>query len=170
VYYVVDRDNLIVDTHETWDNDARTTDMRGGTSRECIIGRRLEAFMVGDATKMFVRSALDAARLLGQTRTLPYRCDSAGQHRRFEMVISPLGGGQVRVEHRLLEARPRAQRASLKAPRALPAWRCSQCLFVRYSGHVEWRETDLEPAELLAQDVCPECARKLFDHAANQQE
>jgi hypothetical protein len=167
VHYLVDKSNRIIDVDERWDATAARAQGGAGSMRSCIIGRALDEFMVGDATKMFVRAALDAARLSSETRVLPYRCDSADQHRRFEMVITPLGDGLVQVGHRLLEAQPRAPRGGTPSrARTLAGWRCSQCLFVRFSGGSEWFDTDLEPGALLAQDVCPRCAKRLFDASA----
>lgn len=173
MYYVVDCCNVVIDTDQNWDQEASITDRQGGSARDKIIGRPLEAFMVGDATKMFVRSALDAARLLGQTRALPYRCDSVDEHRRFEMVLTPLDKGHVRIDHRLLEARPRASRmprTTAPASHARPAWRCSQCMSVRFSGHSGWQQINLEPSALLAQDICPTCAHRLFQNRKECQE
>ncbi len=167
MHYLVDKSNRIIDVDENWDDAAARAQGGAGSMREGIIGRPLDGFMVGDATRMFVRAALDAARLSGKTRVLPYRCDNADQHRRFEMVITPLDDGLVQVEHRLLDARPRVARGqpSTRA-RVLAGWRCSQCLFVRFSGSSDWLDTDLEPGALLAQDICPRCASRLFDAPA----
>jgi hypothetical protein len=147
---------------EGWDAAAEQAQGRAGCKRANIIGRALEDFMVGDATKMFVRAALDAARILAQTRVLPYRCDSADQHRRFEMVISPMGDGCVQVEHRLVFAEPRGLRKPSSRARALVGLRCSQCLSVRIGGRTEWADAELEPGTMLAQDICPRCAGRLF--------
>jgi hypothetical protein len=166
MHYVVDRANLIIDVDEGW--DAQAVQVQGGLDsvRAKVIGQPLEAFMVGDATKMFVRAALDAARLLRQTRVLPYRCDTVGLLRRFEMVISPLDDGCVRVAHELVEARPIEIRRKEPRSRGLVGCRCSQCLRVRLNGGNRWMELELEPQALLAQDICPRCARRLFETSA----
>lgn len=46
------------------------------------------------------------------------------------------------------------------------AWRCSQCMRIRLLGQPDWAETDLPPAALLGQDICPGCARRLFGDQA----
>lgn len=161
---MVDRSNLIVGVDEDWDTSATEQSQPGAApTGDRIIGRPLEAFLAGDATKMFVRAALDAARLLGESRRLPYRCDGPHERRRFEMIISPLADGHVKVEHVLVEALPRI--ASHPRSRLLVSagWRCSQCFCVRLVGSAEWAQSNLDASALLAQDVCPPCARRLFE-------
>lgn len=168
--YLVDRLNRIIDVDEDWDAATGSTARGAGLMRDRIIGRPLEGFMSGDATRMFMRAALDAARLLGQTRALPYRCDGPGQLRRFEMVIRPVGDGRVQVDHRLVLAQARAPRRHAPDADTAPGWRCSQCLRVRRVGSDEWLDLDIEHGALLAQDVCPSCGRRLFGLPAISQE
>lgn len=88
MHYIVDRSNLIVGVDEDWDSSANEQSEPGDApTADKIVGRPLDAILAGDATRMFVRAALDAARLLGESRRLPYRCDSAHERRRFEMLI-----------------------------------------------------------------------------------
>lgn len=149
---------------EHWDASAAEQSHRGAApTSDKIIGRQLEAFLAGDATKMFVRAALDAARLLGESRRLPYHCDGPNGRRRFDMVISPLADGHVKVEHVLIEARPRVVRPPRARLAVSAGWRCSQCLLVRLVGSTEWGDAHLEASAPLAYDVCPSCARRLFD-------
>jgi hypothetical protein len=167
VHYVVDQANRIVDVDGDWDvSAAEHTESAVAPTGAKIIGQPLEAFMAGDTTKMFVRSALDAARLLGETRRLPYRCDSPSERRRFEMVISPLAAGHVKVAHVLVEAMPRVARPAIALPAVGAGWRCSQCLLVRLVGSHEWNDPGLDLSAPLADDVCPPCSRRLFasDH------
>lgn len=170
MHYVVDNANLIVDVDDSWDEAAAAAEGGTGAMRHRVMGRPLEAFMLGDATKMFVRAALEAARVLGQTRVLPYRCDTPSEHRRFEMVISPLAGGHVKVEHRLILATPVAHRTRRSLPSVIQGqervgWRCSQCLKVRMLSTNVWLEVERPPLGTLTQDVCPTCANGLFEQA-----
>jgi hypothetical protein len=162
--YTVDASNRIIAVDDEWDT-AAVSSVSGGPVAATIVGRPLDEFLVGDATKMFVRSALDAARLLGETRVLPYRCDSPAERRLYEMLISPLNDGLVKVEHRLVSSEARPLRRSVSPPRARTGWRCSQCLAVRLTGTSEWVEDDRFVP--LAQDVCPSCARRLFESPAS---
>jgi hypothetical protein len=162
MHYVVDASNRVVDVDDEWDTAAAGANGGARALRAQIVGQPLESFLAGDATKMFVRAALDAARLLRQTQVLPYRCDSPTQRRRFEMVISPLPDGAVHVAHRLVLAETRPPRAEQPKAQvhALAGWRCSQCMAVRLTGSHDWVEA--EGYAPLAQDVCPSCATKLF--------
>lgn len=147
-----------------WDASATEQSQRNtAPTRDKIIGRPLEAFLAGDTTKMFVHAALDAARLLGESRRLPYRCDGPQERRRFEMVISPLAGGHVKVEHVLVEVLPRIVRHARSRLDVSAGWRCSQCLLVRLVGSTEWGDSNLDMNAPLAHDVCPSCVRRLFD-------
>ena len=172
MFYVIDANNRLVDVDRDWDSFLSHNGGAAHAASQQVLGQPLDQFLAGDATKMFVRAALDAARLLGQTRALPYRCDSPSERRQFEMVISPVGNGHVKVEHRLLSSQARTTRPSAPAqPTAL--WRCSQCLAVRHAGSPDWLSTDVAGLDVahsgatgthgpLAQDVCPSCARRLF--------
>jgi hypothetical protein len=161
MHYVVDRFNRIVDVDAAWDAAVSGDSGCPGVMRVRIIGRPLESFLAGDATKMFVRVAFDAVRLLGEPRVLPYRCDSTTERRRFEMTISAADGGLIRVTHRQVFAEPRLARSAISKARASAGWRCSQCMAVRLVGTREW--VDAEGYTPLAQDVCPRCAGNLFE-------
>jgi hypothetical protein len=128
-----------------------------------VLGRPLESFLAGDATRMFVRASLEAVRLLGQTRVLPYRCDSPTERRQFEMVISLEDSGHVKVAHRLVNLEPRVRHQRPPAGSLVAAWRCSQCLSVRAAGAPEWVGADAVALDgPPAEDVCPACASRLF--------
>ncbi len=163
--YEVDAHNKVVDVDTEWDVEAERAAGSEGPLRQRILGRSLESFMAGDATKMFVRAALDAARILGEARVLPYRCDVPGERRYMEMVVSPLDDGHVRVTHRLVKAEAMPPRRPWPRVRIVGGWRCSQCCRVRLSGSEEWIETEDQFDARLLSDVCPECANALFDHA-----
>lgn len=170
MHYRVDGSNRIVEVSPGWDTAANAVNAGAGALESALIGRPLESCIAGDATKMFVRAALEAARVLQQTRALPYRCDTPEEHRRFEMVISPLADGHVKVEHRQLSSEPVAarRRAGHDHPKRALApvgWRCSQCWKVRLGPSADWSEATAEPPFPLAQDVCPQCTSRLFEPA-----
>jgi hypothetical protein len=167
MFYVVDANNCVVDLDSDWDSFLSSNGGAAHAARSQVLGRPLDQFLAGDATKMFVRAALDAARLFGQTRVLPYRCDSPTERRQFEMVISPTNDGHVKVEHRLLSSQVRPARRSMGGSYPVGGWRCSQCLAVRHAGSPQWTSADAAPdtspvVAPLAQDVCPSCASRLF--------
>jgi hypothetical protein len=162
MFYVVDGSNRVVDLDPGWDEFAARNGGGVQVTREQVIGRPLDHFLSGDATRMFVHAALDAARLLGQTRVLPYRCDSPTERRRYEMVISPAPAGSVRVEHRMLSCETRPPRRTERTTTLATGWRCSQCLSVRLPGSTAWVSADAVDRPPLAQDVCPACVSRLF--------
>lgn len=162
MFYVVDGSNRITDLNPDWDEFATRNGGGAQVTRDQVIGRPLDSFLSGDATRMFVHAALDAVRLLGHTRVLPYRCDSPTERRRYEMVISPAPEGGVRVEHRLISCETRQPRRPEWPATLTSGWRCSQCLSVRLPGSTEWISADAVSRPPLAQDVCPACVSRLF--------
>lgn len=163
MFYVVDAANRVVEVDLDWDEFLLHNGGTAQSARDQVLGRALEGFMAGDSTRMFVRVALDAARLKGLTRVLPYRCDSPTERRHFEMIVSPAGAGHVRVDHRLLRADVRPTPGRPWVGRTTARWRCSQCLAVRQAGSPMWVGADrAAPGGPVAEDVCPDCARRLF--------
>lgn len=162
-FYEIDRDDLIVAIDAEWDAQAQANGAGPRCATAAVLGRPLLDFIVGDATRMFVRAAVNAARVTRQTRVLPYRCDGPSEYRRFEMVISPLGDGRVRVEHVLVSAEPRKPglRRLVEAGHMAGGWRCSQCLSVKLAGGSEWLPPESVETTLLAADVCPRCEARL---------
>jgi hypothetical protein len=161
MFYRIDAANRIVEVSPEWDDFARVNDGKENALSSTVVGRPLDDFLAGDATRMFVRAAIDAARLLSQPRVLPYRCDSPTQRRRFEMHISADAQGSVTVTHCLVDTQPRPARLHHRT--AIGGWRCSQCLSVRLPGGREWISADALTTSALAQDICPACAGRLFN-------
>lgn len=164
-FYLVDRRNVVVEVGPDWDAIAGEAGGAPGALRAQVLGQPLLRFMVGDSTRMFVQAALDAARLGGRPRSLPYRCDSPSERRRFEMLIQPLEAGEVRVEHRWLGSEARRPGGLQAGLLQRVGWRCSQCLRVRLRGSPEWVELDGHAP--LAQDLCGRCAAQLFEPASS---
>lgn len=163
--YRVDAGNHLVEVSSDWDSFA----LANGGSRALahqVVGRPLADFVHGDATRMFVFSALEAARQRCGPMALPYRCDAPSLQRRFEMVLQSHPDGPVDIEHRLVwqQARHMPITAPADRPQA-PHWRCSQCLGVRLAGQQAWREPEAPTGDPLGWDVCPPCALRLFDAA-----
>jgi hypothetical protein len=163
VFYEIDSEDRVVAVNADWDEQI----LAGGGGTRCtsanVLGQPLMQFIVGDATRMFVRAALAAVRLGHEKRSLPYRCDTPAEHRRFEMVISPLPAGHVRIEHVLLSVTSRrfSLAALAQAGHMAGGWRCSQCLSVKRLGQAVWLEPESIQTSLLAADVCPRCAALL---------
>lgn len=154
MFYRVDREDRIVAVSEDWDAFAYANGGAGALGSR-VLGRRLNDFLAGDTTRMYVAAAIQAARVLGRPRTLPYRCDSPHERRRFQMTLTPGADGTVTVSHALLDCVPRSPKPALAAA----GWRCSQCLAVRVEGGTEWLDT-APPRALRGYEICPACERR----------
>jgi hypothetical protein len=185
-WYRLDADDRLVAVDPAWDNFARANE-GGAACAALVLGRPLRDFLSGDATRMFLESALQAARLTGRARTLPYRCDAPGRQRELEMVITPQPDGGALVEHRLLATRERPPTARFRTTSAaapadagpLGHWRrCSQCLRVQgpgpdraWHGAARWART--EPAAAAGRSVpvvdtvCHDCTVMARGHLAD---
>ena len=170
-WYLLDRDNLIIDVSPDWDAAALAGQGSGNAFRHGVIGRPLGRFLAGDTTRMFIESALQASRLTQQPRLLNYRCDAPALSRQMQMHLVPLPDGWVRIEHTLVHARPRAPalrfetRSTITRPSlSTPPWlRCSICLWVcTPKGYWESPE-HLQAARPLRVDytVCPRCQAEM---------
>ena len=168
VGYTVDRTDTIVAVSGQWDAFAREN---GGEKllASAVIGRKLDQFINGDATRMFVRTMIMSARTLKRPIYRPYRCDSSKDKRFMEMTILPREDGMVEVIHRELHHEPLAQKIPLiVAPKGSSGTfhkRCSLCNRIETQG--VWNEIDealntnrLEPGTRslkVVYGVCPDC-------------
>jgi hypothetical protein len=167
--YTLDPDDAITAVTGDWDRFA--LDNGGDESLSTkVIGRRLDHFISGDVTLMFVRTLLMSARTLKRTVQRPYRCDSPQLKRFMEMTIVPRGNGVLEVCHRQVRSEP--YRYSLPVTAAMPGAgsnfvkRCSLCQRIRV-GQM-WSEVDdavlegrLQPGAaaklVVVYGVCPDC-------------
>jgi hypothetical protein len=167
--YTLDPDDAITAVTGDWDRFA--LDNGGDESLSTkIIGRRLDHFISGDVTLMFVRTLLMSARTLKRTIQRPYRCDSPQLKRFMEMTIVPRGNGVLEVCHRQVRSEP--YRYALTFTAAMPGAgsnfvkRCSLCQRIRVGDR--WSEVDDAVLEGRLQQgaaaklavlygVCPDC-------------
>jgi len=170
-WYLLDRDNRVIDVSPDWDAAALAGQGSDNAFRHGVIGRPLGCFLSGDTTRMFIESALQASRLTQQPRLLNYRCDAPTLSRQMQMRLVPLPDGWVRIEHTLVQARPRAPalrfetRSTITRPSlSTPPWlRCSICLWVcTPQGYWEPPE-HIHAARPLQVDygVCPRCQAEM---------
>lgn len=165
--YTLDSRDRIVAVGGDWDGFARDNDGSDVLART-VIGRRLEEFITGDATRMFVRTMLMSARTLKRSIRRPYRCDSPQWRRLMEMTIVPLAQEMLEVRHHQLHAEPLPYTMAITAVTSTAASdfvkRCSICNRIR-AGKV-WSEVDaavldgrLAPTGTLRviYGVCPDC-------------
>lgn len=156
-WYRLDATDRIVEVSPDWDVIADHYEAPGARAA-AVVGKRLSDFLAGDAARMFIRAAVQSARVLGRMVTLPYRCDADSERRRFEMDLVPMPDQGVVIRHRLVST----ERRRALTPEQRGGWRCSQCLRVRFRGSSTWEETDV-PIRFVALDVCPECSGRLFE-------
>lgn len=182
-WYLLDAQDRIEAVSPDWDRFALRNNGAGALAAQ-VLGRPLQDFLSGDATRMFLAAAIEAARITGRPRALPYRCDAPDRQRQLEMVLRPLEQQRVRVEHRLLHSRERPRSLFQKVlgperhtadqhPRAVlrPWRRCSQCqtLCDPLLAAPHWRpahalQARLAPPPLLVRDeVCPDCRVRLAE-------
>lgn len=167
-WYEIDAQDRLVAVCPEWDATLRQGGGGAGSLQGGVIGQPLLRFISGDASRMYMDAALQAARLTGHPRTLQYRCDTPTVRRRLEMVLQPRADGSVRIEHRLVEQHPRAhvlacfteEGPSLPSsvPTRGPVWRCSVCLRLQRAG-LPWQEPETVGSARLAvcYTVCPRC-------------
>lgn len=165
-WYLLDGQDCLVDVCPEWDRVALAGQARNHVLRSAVIGRPLASFITGDISRMMLDAALQATRLTGRTRCLPYRCDTPDRVRYMEMALQPQPQGFVRVEHRVLSAMPRQGVLAFSAAAVdwKPSlWRCSLCLRLRPAGTTTWLPSEEQPAgqHRVHYTVCPECSRSL---------
>lgn len=167
--YTVDGEGTIVAVGGSWDDFARRNGGEAILSTR-IIGKKLDQFIHGDETLMFMRTMIMSARVLDTAIQRPYRCDSPALKRYMEMTLQPHADGVVEVIHRELRSEPVAHPVRMMA---VPCGngsrfvkRCSVCNRLRIQE--VWSEVDEAVADgrLLPQDlhalkvfygVCPQC-------------
>ncbi|GAP35795.1 hypothetical protein [Piscinibacter sakaiensis] len=173
-WYRLDAADRLVAVSSDWDRFA--LDNQGpGACAGAVLGRSLFDFVLGEPTRRLLELGLAQARRSGRRRTLAYRCDAPDRRRELRMVMTPLLGGSVLVEHRLVSSRTRAARTVQPSAAPAPAgWRrCSQCQRLQASDAAPWCEADaVGPSQwpagqrLAVQEVvCPDCQARLPEEA-----
>ena len=167
--YTIDTQNMIVAVGGAWDDFARNNDGDKIVST-LIIGKKLNQFIHGDETLMFVLTMIMSARILNRPVHRPYRCDSPTLKRFMTMTVQPLGQGAVEVIHQELRSEPIKHTVHMVAAPAGSgtsyAKRCSVCNRVKLEG--VWSEVDeavqakrLVPTVAstvkVIYGVCPDC-------------
>lgn len=104
-WYRLDARNVVLAVDPYWDQFALANGGESACSAR-VIGRPLRDFIQGDTCHMFIDALIEAVRLTGRPRRVPYRCDAPAVVRQFELVITPMDEGELLFEHRLLYSRP----------------------------------------------------------------
>lgn len=168
ISYTIDKTDTIIAVSSKWDDFAGDNDGEKVLSSN-ILGRKLDQFIHGDVTLMFVRTMIMSARTLRRPIYRPYRCDSPKLKRFMEMIVLPREDGAVEVLHRELHSEPIANLVHLVAVPAASSTayikRCSMCNRVLAKG--VWSEIDdaikakrLQvdaPSLKVIYGLCPDC-------------
>lgn len=111
-------------------------------SGRSVIGRKLDDFITGDETRMFIAVLVKGALVLRRESVRLYRCDSADTRRLMEMRIAPLPEGGVDMLHRLVWQERLQHRTAFTAVGRVVAMakRCSICNRLQMEG--SWHEPD----------------------------
>lgn len=138
----VDRTGRIISVNDEWVDFARENDAPE-LVRGLVVGRPLWEFIEDRETRHLSRFLLEKALGSGRTMTIPYRCDSPGVRRFFEMKIVPLDDGTVEFRSRCLktearEAQPLLERDAARGEGFITI--CSWCRRIRLGD--EWVEAD----------------------------
>ncbi len=167
--YTLDATDTIVAVGGAWNDFAIKNDGAEIVS-EKVIGKKLDQFVHGDETLMFVRTMIMSARVLKRPVVRPYRCDSPSLKRFMEMKVEPKERGEVDVSHRELRSEPSLHAVRVAAAAmgtsAISVKRCSICNWVR--AQQVWSELDeaiaaqrvsLVDSQALrvVYGVCPDC-------------
>ncbi len=123
-----------------------------------VLGHALWDFVQGVPTRRFLSEIFHACRHSGDDFAMPYRCDGNGTERLYSLHVIPEERGLLRVEHRLLRARPAFAGTLPKAVEGVSYRQCSICLSWHMGEH--W----MAPGRLIRAAgaevtyvVCPAC-------------
>ncbi|MCM8613702.1 hypothetical protein [Accumulibacter sp.] len=169
--YTLDADDAIVAVAGDWDRLALANGCQSLLAAR-IIGRRLDDFITGDVTRMFVRTMLMSARTLQRAVCRPYRCDSPQVRRLLQMSIVPQADDRLDVRHWQLRQEPVPQPVSVVAAASGSTAgfikRCSMCNRIRLrQDWVEVGDARNDPSLagasslMVVYGVCPDCLRGL---------
>jgi hypothetical protein len=166
ICYWLNMSDVIVRVAPGWDASAIENDARNLMS-QTVVGRYILDFVVGDATKMYVRAMLQSARIIRRPLVREYRCDSPDTRRFMKMRLMLEENGLLRWEHGLLKTESFSKRHLFStinqrgSGRAHFTVRCSMCNAVKVSG--VWGDPDEilhsagEETVPVIYGVCPNC-------------
>lgn len=157
ICYWLNSNNVICKVDDFWDQNLK--DPAAPRVREAeIINRSILDFVYDDATRMFLDTILQAARLLECPISRPYRCDGPSVKRYMKMTITREKDGILCVAHEMLRTEPLESPVLFKTIKLLEASsllccyvRCSICNRLRLIGESSWQEVDI-----IMPDIRPE--------------
>jgi hypothetical protein len=163
VVYRVDEGNTIIAVNDAWALSA----MENGAPElaEHAVGAALFDAIDGPELTLLWRDLLARVRHAGVTLHLPYRCDSPGVRRYFELTVWPESDGVIGFESATRSTVVRSPQALLDATRGSGGHlvSCSWCRRFRVSGWVEVEEAVArlglleETMPIVTHGLCPDC-------------
>ncbi|GAB6058948.1 hypothetical protein [Desulfonatronum parangueonense] len=165
--YSLDGQDRLIGVSGAWDDFAEQNN--GVNLRtENVLGRQIWDFVTGDASRMWLNTIFQLARVRGTDLERPYRCDSPTMKRFMRMTLIPSSGGILRIEHQLLAIEERSIPVSIRfgAEKALSKilLRCSFCGRIKQGNR--WEEPCPRHADTCGEipvvyRVCGDCWHSL---------
>ncbi|MCW8929410.1 MAG: hypothetical protein OQL19_04120 [Gammaproteobacteria bacterium] len=163
IKYLLDNEDRIISVSGPWDEFANKND-GVNVHASYVCGRSIWDFIVSDATKMWIRTLFQRARLKTESIERPYRCDSPDLKRFMRMSISSCENGVLEVKHEILhveECLPPVHFKHISENSVVDLrFRCSFCGRVRQED--AWLEPiatdDTQETEMTVEyTVCEDC-------------
>ena len=169
VSYEIDERDYIVSVDEGWDVFAAANDALA-LRAECVLNQPLMAFIADRTCRHLYLDLIAHCRGRHARIAFQYRCDGPGVRRYMQMEMTPLAGGGVRFDSRVVreEQRDRILLFDACAVRgddtiAVCSWckriRVADEAWVSLEAAIEVLELfDRNPLPQLSHGICPECA------------
>lgn len=169
--YWLDEENRIIRVEGNWDGFAASN---GGEDAFVakILGQRLEGFIKGDTTTMFINALVDAAKILKKKIEKDYRCDSPDAKRYMKMVVEMDQDSTIKITNKTLKIEPVNKKVYFvyqSGQDQKTMERCSICNKIKDS-HGEWvegwdlleeqRKANAEKSFYIIYVVCETCKKE----------
>jgi len=168
VYCIDDRD-VVLGVSGGWGSFARANGWGRGGCPENVVGRVLWDFIQGAETRHLYAELFREVRSGKTCGPIPFRCDSPGERRFLELVMSPLTDRRIEITSTIVRAEPRDNVGLLdiEVPRSNDLVRmCSMCKRIDVArdnwvgteeGVVKLRLFEANQMPGLTHGVCPSC-------------
>lgn len=164
-YYILDKNNIIVDVSNKWDIFATENDGAPDVLKDKVLGKHILDFIKGDQVRMWFESVLQIAKLSGRILERDYRCDGPDLKRFMKMRVSFLEKNLIKVEHFLIKTEKLEQIVKLNFfnDYYYKVVRCSICNKFLYKD--QWIEFEkaikIFPIQLVSIEdiICNDCIR-----------
>ena len=166
--YKLDKQNRITEVSSGWDDFALQNKGEDATSSR-VVGTTLREFIVGDATRMWMKALVDSVRASNKEVIKFYRCDSPSEKRFMRMTLLPDEDGSVYVSNKLIRVEKMKRSADFRFEANATLERCSLCNRVLIND--AWIEADEIPDVLNLRDglhievtysICNKCGIQMM--------